>query len=142
MNSERLAIVSVLLKIQATLALVAGLIGIAFGMVEPAMRAEGLLTVVLAIAIYVLSRSVRKEARWAIRAIVIIQAIGLVGNLLLAALPIGAIRGPVPLMTNILLPAAVILLIVWRGRHHSASNQVLLAAVNGHTAESSAEIDD
>jgi hypothetical protein len=74
------------------------------------MRAEGLLTILLAVAIFVLARSVRRERRWAIRCTTVVELLSVLGSLLLALLPIGATRGPVPLLTNIVLPAAIIAL--------------------------------
>lgn len=114
--TERLEIASVLLKIQGTLFLIAGLTALPFGIVEPSMRLEGLMTILLAVALYVLSRGVRRNRRWAMRSTKIVELLSLLGSILLAILPIGAVRGPVPLLTNILLPAAVILLIGLRKR--------------------------
>ena len=55
---------------------------------------------------------------WARRAVLVLEWICLTGSLLLLALPIGANRGPVSLLVNVLLPAAVILLL--RGTHMRA----------------------
>jgi hypothetical protein len=49
--------------------------------------------------------------RWARRAVLALEWICLIGSLLMLALPIGANRGPVSLLTGIVLPAAVILLL-------------------------------
>lgn len=52
--------------------------------------------------------------RWARRAVLGLEWICLVGSLLMLALPIGANRGPVSLLVNIVLPAGVILLLSGR----------------------------
>lgn len=59
-----------------------------------------------------------RRRRWARRAVLVLEWICLTGSLLLLALPIGANRGPVSLLVNVLLPAAVILLM--RGKRMRA----------------------
>ena len=63
-----------------------------------------LATTLLAIGIVWRRRHARK---WAMR----LEIMCLVGSLLLMAVPIGANHGPVAWMTNVLLPAAVIVLL-------------------------------
>ncbi len=115
--AERAEIASVLLVIQGTLFLLAGLTALPFGIVEPLMRIEGLVTLLLAIATYVLARGVRRQRRWARRWTIVLEVLSLLGSLLLAVLPIGAVRGPVPLLTNLVLPAAIVILLVRRSRN-------------------------
>ena len=107
-------VASVLLVIQGSLFLIAGLSALPFGMVEPAMRGEGLATILLAAACFVLARGIRRRRRWARRSTTILEVLGVTANLLLMVLPIGAMRGPVPFLTNLLLPAAVVALLMTR----------------------------
>jgi hypothetical protein len=115
-RDERAEIASVLLVIQGTLFLIAGLAALPFGIVEPWMRLEGFLTLLLAVTTYVLARGVRGQRRWARRPVMVFEVLSLVGSLLLALLPIGAVRGPVPLLTNLALPAVIIILLSRRFR--------------------------
>lgn len=107
-------VASVLLVIQGSLFLIAGLSALPFGIVEPAMRGEGLATILLAAATFILARGVRRHRRWARRWTMVLEILGVVANLLLMLLPIGALRGPVPILTNLLLPAAVVVLLASR----------------------------
>lgn len=107
-------VAAVLLVIQGSLFLVAGLSALPFGIVEPAMRGEGLATILLAVACFVLARGIRRRGRWARRSALMLEVLGLMANLLLMVLPIGAIRGPVPFLTNLLLPAAIVALLMTR----------------------------
>ena len=124
---DRLTIAAVLLKIQATLFMIAGLTALPFGIVEPFMRLEGAITILVAIALYVMARAVRRERRWAFRGTKVIEWLSLLGSLVLAILPIGAVRGPVPFLTNLLLPAAILLLL--RGAPRRRADQVGVGAV-------------
>jgi len=107
-------IASVLLVIQGSLFLVAGLGALPFGIVEPWMRLEGLATLLLAAGTFVLARGVRRERRWAGRWTVALEACCVVGTLLLSLLPVGALNGPVPTLTNLLLPATIAGLLLMR----------------------------
>jgi hypothetical protein len=108
MKSE---IARVLLIVQGTLLLVAGLGALPFGIVEHGIRIEGLATILVAAVIFAVARDFERlgtTARW--------SAFGLelflfIGSLLLAVLPLGAIRGPVPLVSNLLMPLAIALLL-------------------------------
>ena len=100
-------IASVLLGIQGSLFLVAGLGALPFGIVEPWMRVEGVATLVLAGWTFWLARGVRRHRRWARRWTLILEILCVVGSLLLALLPLDALRGPVPQLTNLVLPAAI-----------------------------------
>ncbi len=107
-------IASVLLGVQASLFLVAGLSALPFGIVEPWMRLEGLATLLLAGFTFRLARGVRRHRRWARRWTLILEILCVVGSLLLALLPLDALRGPVPQLTNLVLPAAIAGLLLMR----------------------------
>ena len=107
----RVEIAAVLLTLQGSLTLVAGLAALPFGIVEPGMRIEGALTVLLAALVFVLASGVRRGRRWARRWALGLEGFVVVASTLLLLLPIGAMRGPVPLMANLLLPLSVILLL-------------------------------
>jgi hypothetical protein len=100
-------IASVLLGIQASLFLVAGLGALPFGIVEPWMRLLGLATLLLAGCTFWLARGVRRHRRWARRWTVGLEAFCVVGTLLLSWLPVNSLNGPVPALTNLMLPAAI-----------------------------------
>ena len=107
-------IASVLLGIQGSLFLVAGLGALPFGIVEPWMRMEGVATLVLAGWTFWLARGVRRHRRWARRWTLALEILCVVGSLLLALLPLDALRGPVPQLTNLVLPAAIASLLLMR----------------------------
>ncbi|HEY4844378.1 MAG TPA: hypothetical protein VII89_01665 [Candidatus Dormibacteraeota bacterium] len=101
-------IASVLVVTQASLSLVAGLSAIPFGIVEPGFRVLSLVTILIAIGMFWLARNLRRQRRWARRWVIAIEALSLATSLLLMLLPIGAIRGPVPVLVNLAMPAAVL----------------------------------
>jgi hypothetical protein len=100
-------IASVLLGIQGGLFLVAGLGALPFGIVEPWMRLLGLATLLLAGSTFWLARGVRRHRRWARRWTVGLETFCVVGTLLLSWLPVNSLNGPVPALTNLVLPAAI-----------------------------------
>jgi len=104
-------IASVLLVTQASLSLVAGLSAIPFGIVEPGLRVLSAITILVAIGMFWLARNVRRQRRWARRWVTGLEAFSLVVSLLLTLIPIGAMRGPVPVLVNLVLPAAVLWLL-------------------------------
>lgn len=104
-------IASVLLVLQASLSLVAGLSALPFAIVEPGMRVEATLTILVAIWMFVLARGVRRHRRWARRWVIALEALSLLATLLLTILPIGAMRGPVPMLVNLVMPASVLWLL-------------------------------
>jgi len=114
-------IASVLLSIQGSLFLVAGLGALPFGIVEPWMRLEGLATLVLAGCTFWLARGVRRHRRWARRWTLVLEGLCVVGTLLVSLLPLEALHGPVPQLTNLLLPAAIAGLVLIRS-HGEAKN--------------------
>jgi hypothetical protein len=104
-------IASVLLVVQGSLLLAAGLSALPFGIVEPFIGAESLATVLLAGGIFLLARGVRRHRRWARKGTLVLEVLSVVGSLPLILLPIGAMRGPAPLLSNLVLPAAVWILL-------------------------------
>jgi len=107
-------IASVLVVTQASLSLVAGLSAIPFGIVEPGFRVLSALTILVAIGMFWLARNLRRQRRWARRWVITLEALSLAASLLLTVLPIGAMRGPVPVLVNLVMPAAVLFLLVSR----------------------------
>jgi asparagine N-glycosylation enzyme membrane subunit Stt3 len=101
-------IASVLLVTQASFSLVAGLSAIPFGIVEPGFRVLSLVTILIAIGMFWLARNLRRQKRWARRWVIALEALSLVVSVLLMLLPIGAMRGPVPVLVNLMMPAAVL----------------------------------
>ena len=104
-------IASVLLVTQASFSLVAGLSAIPFGIVEPGFRVLSLVTILIAIGMFWLARNLRRRRRWARRCVITLEALSLVASLLLMLLPIGAMRGPVPVLVNLVMPASVLWLL-------------------------------
>ena len=104
-------IASVLVVTQASLSVVAGLSAIPFGIVEPGFRVLSVVTILVAIAMFWLARNLRRQGRWARRWVTALEAISLAASLLLMVLPIGAVRGPVPVLVNLMMPAAVLWLL-------------------------------
>lgn len=102
---------SVLLVTQASLSMVAGLSAIPFGIVEPGFRVLSVVTILIAIAMFWLARNLRRQRRWARRWVTGLEAFSLVVSVLLTLLPIGAMRGPVPVLVNLVMPAAVLWLL-------------------------------
>jgi hypothetical protein len=107
-------IASVLVVTQASLSLVAGLSAIPFAIVEPGFRVLSLITILIAIGMFWLARNLRRQRRWARRWVIALEALSLVASLLLMVLPIGAVRGPVPVLVNLVMPAAVLALLISR----------------------------
>jgi hypothetical protein len=101
----------VLVVTQASLSLVAGLSAIPFGIVEPGFRVLSLITILVAIAMFWLARNLRRQQRWARRGVIALEAVSLAASLLLTVLPIGAVRGPVPVLVNLVMPASVLWLL-------------------------------
>ena len=107
-------ITSVLVVIQASFSLVAGLSAIPFSIVEPGLRMLSLLTIIVAIGMFWLARNLRRQRRWARRWVIGLEAVSLAASLLLMVLPIGAVRGPVPVLVNLVMPASVLWLLCSR----------------------------
>ena|SRR5438132_2468668 len=107
-------IASVLVVTQASLSLVAGLSAIPFGIVEPGFRVLSLVTILVATGMFWLARNLRRQRRWARRSVIALEALSLTASLLLMVLPIGAVRGPVPILVNLVMPTAVLALLISR----------------------------
>jgi hypothetical protein len=104
-------IASVLVVVQASFSLMAGLSALPFAIVEPAFRVLGVVTILMAAAMFWLARNLRRGRRWAWRWLVSLEVISLAVTALLSLLPIGTIRGPVPLLVNLVIPTAVLVLL-------------------------------
>ena len=107
-------ITSVLVVTQASFSLVAGLSAIPFSIVEPGFRMLSLLTILVAIGMFWLARNLRRQGRWARRCVIALEALSLAASLLLMLLPIGAVRGPVPVLVNLVMPASLLWLLLSR----------------------------
>jgi len=106
----------VLLLLQAIFWMVAGLSALPFALGgELHIFGLGLATMVLALLLCLVGIGVMWRRLWARRVAIWLEAVCLAGSALLFLLPIGANHGPVALMTNVLLPAAVIWLLWGKG---------------------------
>jgi len=110
-TESRVEIAGVLVVLQASLSLVAGLTAIPFGIVEPGFRVLSLVTILVAAMMFWLARNLRRGRRWAWRWLVLVEVLSLTVTVLLTLLPIGTIRGPVPLLANLVIPWAVLVLL-------------------------------
>jgi len=110
-NANPADIASVLVVVQASLSLVAGLSAIPFAVVEPGLRVLAVVTILIAVAMFWLARNLRRGRRWAWRWLVSLEVLSLAMTSLLSLLPIGTIRGPVPLLVNLVIPTAVVVLL-------------------------------
>jgi hypothetical protein len=110
-NNSGSEIASVLVVVQASFSLMAGLSALPFAIVEPSFRVLGATTILMAAAMFWLARNLRRERRWAWRWLVALEVVSLAMTALLALLPIGSIRGPVPLLVNLVIPLAVLVLL-------------------------------
>ncbi len=72
------------------------------------------LTLVLAVLTFVVARGVRRYHRWARRIAIVLEGLVVLGSTLLLLLPVDAMRGPVPLLINLVLPAAVLAILLSR----------------------------
>jgi len=113
-TSSAFEIAGVLVVVQASLSLVAGLSALPFAIVEPGFRVLGVATIAIAIGMYWLARNLRRGRRWAWRWLVTVEVVSLAMTCLLALLPIGALRGPVPLLVNVAIPLSVLVLLASR----------------------------
>jgi hypothetical protein len=109
----------VLLLLQAIFWMVAGLSALPFALTgEIHMIGLGIASLLLALFTCMVGIAVLWRRRWARRVAISLEVLCLVGSGLVLLLPIGANNGPVALMTNIALPAAVIWLL-WGRRTRS-----------------------
>jgi hypothetical protein len=119
-TNSAVEIAAVLLVVQASLSLVTGLSALPFAIVEPGFRVLGPVTILIAIAMFWLARNLRRGRRWAWRWLVALEVASLALTSLLALLPIGAVRGPVPVLVNLVIPLAVLVLLAARSGDRSA----------------------
>ncbi len=102
----------VLLLMQATFWVVAGISGLPF-----VLGGELYMLLLAAFSLSLAGFTVWsgigmvRRRRWARRSVLVLEWICAVGSLLQLVLPIGTNRGPVSLLVNLVLPAAVILLL-------------------------------
>jgi hypothetical protein len=110
----------VLLLLQSIFWMVAGLSALPFGLAgELHMAALGLVTLMLALATCLVAIGVLWRRRWARRVALTLEVVCTIGSALQLLLPIGANRGPVALLVDVALPAAVVVLL-WGKRTRSA----------------------
>jgi hypothetical protein len=110
-STDSAEIAAVLVVVQASLSVAAGLSALPFGIVEPSFRFLGVLTLLIAATMFWLARNLRRGRRWAWRWLVTLELLSLAVTTLLALLPIGALRGPVPLLVNLVIPLSVLVLL-------------------------------
>lgn len=111
--------VFVLLLLQSIFWMVAGLSAVPFGLAgELHMAALGMVTLLFALLSCLVGIGVLWRRRWARRVALTLEVICLIGAALVLLLPIGANRGPVALMVDVVLPAAVVWLL-WGKRTRS-----------------------
>src|ERR1700730_2565451 len=118
-QSSRAEGVFVLLLVQAVFWMVAGLSAFPFVLGgEFHMIGLGLASLLLALFVCLVGIGVLWRRRWARRAALALEILCLIGSALVLLLPIGANRGPVALLVNVALPAAVMWLL-WGKRTRS-----------------------
>ena len=102
----------VLLLMQATFWVAAGLSAIPFALAGEVFMIVGLASILLASLTCLLAvglvRRWRRSRQW----VIALEAVCLAGSVLLLAVPIGTNRGPVSLLVNIALPFFVIVLLL------------------------------
>lgn len=111
-DSSRHEAAFVLLLMQALFWMAAGISAIPFAIGgEVFMLALGMASLLLTLGTCLLGIGVVWRRRWARRLVMVLEALCLVGSVLLLVLPIGANHGLVSWMVNVGLPAAVIVLL-------------------------------
>ena len=110
-NKSAAEIASVLVVVQASFSLMAGLSAVPFAIVEPGLRVLAVVTILMAATMFWLARNLSRGRRWAWRWLVGLEVVSLAITALLSLLPIGTIRGPVPVLVNLLMPVSVLILL-------------------------------
>ena len=110
-NKSAAEIASVLVVVQASFSLMAGLSAVPFAIVEPGLRVLAVVTILMAATVFWLARNLSRGRRWAWRWLVGLEMVSLAITALLSLLPIGTIRGPVPVLVNLLMPVSVLVLL-------------------------------
>ena len=120
MNTSRPEAAFVLLLMQATFWVAAGLSAIPFALAgELFMIVLGVASLLLASLTCLLAIGLVRRWRRSRRSVIALEAVCLGGSVLLLAVPIGANRGPVSLLVNLALPLVVIVLL--RGKRMRAA---------------------
>ena len=102
----------VLLLMQSTFWVAAGISALPFAIAgEPFMALLGAASLLLASVVVFMAIAMVRRRPWSRRWTIALEGACLVGSALHMAVPIGANRGPVALMVNIVLPVAVICLL-------------------------------
>ncbi|MEO8744522.1 MAG: hypothetical protein ABI334_03060 [Candidatus Dormiibacterota bacterium] len=102
----------VVLLMQSLFWAMAGISAIPFAIAgEVFMLGLGIASLLLALATVFVAIGVIWRRRWARRWAVGLEAVCVAGSILLLVLPLGANRGPVALIANVVLPIAVIALL-------------------------------
>jgi hypothetical protein len=112
--SSRPEIAFVLLLVQVSFWLLAALSALPFVFAMPAMSGYVGLTMIAAAAGLLLSAGLLERRRWARRWTVRLEALCLVGSLLLLVVPVGTSHALVALLCNIALPLALLWLLAGR----------------------------
>jgi hypothetical protein len=111
-ETSRPEMVFVLLLLQSILWMVAGISAIPFALAgELHMAGLGLAGLMMALLVCLLAIGVLWRRRWARRTALGLELACLLGSALQLSLQIGANHGPVGLLTNVVVPAAVIWLL-------------------------------
>ncbi len=111
-QTSRPEAVFVLLLLQSMFWMVAGISSLPFALGgELHMAALGLVSMLFALLVCLVGIGALWRRRWARRSAMVLEFACLAGSALELLLPIGANRGPVALMTNVVVPVAVIWLL-------------------------------
>ena len=111
-TTSRPEMVFVLVLLQSIFWMVAGISSIPFALGgELHMAALGLVSLLFALFVCLVGIGVLWRRRWARRTALGLELACLLGSALELGLPIGANHGPVALLTNVVVPAAVIWLL-------------------------------
>ena len=128
-NNSRPEGAFVLLLMQAMFWAMAGISAVPFAIAgELFMIVLAIASLLLALLTCMVGIGLLWRRRWARRVAIGLEVTCLVGSLLLLVLPIGANHGPVSLLSNVVLPAAVIWLL--RGKKMRAEFSPTLASKN------------
>jgi len=129
MQTSRPEAAFVLLLMQSTFWIIAGISAFPFALAgEYLMAVLGAASFVVAAFACVAAAALVRRSHWSRRWALAFEAVCLAGSALLLAVPIGANRGPVSWMVNILLPLTVVALL--RGKRM----RVVFARQMGATA--------
>lgn len=112
LETSRPEAVFVLLLLQSIFWMAAGLSALPFALAgEIHMIGLGLVSLLLALFVCLTGIGILWRRRWARRTALGLEVLSLIGSALVLLLPIGANRGPVALLVDVVLPVAVIWLL-------------------------------